>query len=75
MHRIRETKKMKDNNNFSGEFLKGQRKGFENCGFNIPIPRKILNSCKLECPNCGAIYRILIFKNEFKFIKLQKDNK
>lgn len=66
---------MKDNDNFSGEFLKRPRKKCEDCGVNIAIPRKISNSSKLGCPNCGAIYRILIFKNEFKIVKLQKDNK
>jgi len=65
---------MKDNTKFSGEFLKGPRKKCEDCDFSIPIPKDILKSRKLECSECGAIYRVLVSNNKYIFIKFHKNN-
>ena len=67
---------MKDNNKFSGEFLKGPRKKCEDCGFVMRIPRDIMKSDRLECPKCGAIYRTFpVTENKYKFEKFYENNK
>ena len=67
---------MKDITKFSREFLKGPRKKCEDCGFIIPILRGVPDKTrKLECPECGAIYRVLFSGNEFRFIKFPENNK